>query len=445
MDLQERLSYLENVRDWQALVDELEKGIAGASQNAQKAAYHLQLGRVLETKFLSGVKALKHFQDAYKMNPALLESLEAARMIYWDLGKLNMVQKLLDLELKAVQGAEASVLLLELGDVLCDLGDYDKATATYARSLAASGGANKDASASLEDVQAESGSWQELVGQLLRAAHEVGDGPVRSRMFLRAARIARRFAPDDMGEMLAKAYAADPTSKPTAALYEGAMTDQGQGEILEATQTELLMGLADRKARAKLALLFGIRWVGRHQNAEVGTRFLEEALKLDPSMEGAFNFLRDAYGKKGGDWNRVMTLAEEAVAQSSENGEATFLLAQTATIAWRELGDLMRARSVFERLSSYMPEHPQLRAFEAQIGEAVGSKDGKPAAFVPEAAVAPSGVPTPRTLAATAPVVHERPTAPPPQTASADVEIEVAVSVESVAPPAPEPTPMPAI
>ena len=32
MDLQERLTHLENVRDWQGLVDELEKGIqAGAS------------------------------------------------------------------------------------------------------------------------------------------------------------------------------------------------------------------------------------------------------------------------------------------------------------------------------------------------------------------------------------------------------------------------------
>ncbi len=47
------------------------------------------------------MKALKHFQDAYKLNPALIESLEAARSVYWDLGKLNMVQKLLELELKA--------------------------------------------------------------------------------------------------------------------------------------------------------------------------------------------------------------------------------------------------------------------------------------------------------------------------------------------------------
>src|SRR5215469_11263633 len=114
MDLEERLSYLENVRDWQSLVEELEKGIASSAANAAKAQFHLKLGRVLETKFLSGVKALKHFQDAYKLNPALIESLEAARYVYWSLGKLNMVQKLLELELRTQkEGSVASELLLE--------------------------------------------------------------------------------------------------------------------------------------------------------------------------------------------------------------------------------------------------------------------------------------------------------------------------------------------
>ena len=120
MDLQTRISQLEANRDWQGLIEELEKGISGSGQNVAKAAFHLRLGRVLDTKFLLGVKALKHFQDAYKLNPQLVESLGAARGIYWDLGKLNMVQKLFELELKAIspQGMPASILLCELGDVL---------------------------------------------------------------------------------------------------------------------------------------------------------------------------------------------------------------------------------------------------------------------------------------------------------------------------------------
>ena len=95
MDLQEQISFFERNRDWQGLVEELEKGLSGSTQNAIKASIHLKLGRVLETKFLQSVKALKHFQDAYKLNPALIEALEEARLIYWDLGKTGMVQKLL--------------------------------------------------------------------------------------------------------------------------------------------------------------------------------------------------------------------------------------------------------------------------------------------------------------------------------------------------------------
>ena len=219
MDLQERFSYLETVRDWQSLVEELEKGIAGGdSSNASKAQYHLRLGRVLETKFLAGVKALKHFQDAYKLNPALIESLENARAIYWDLGKLNMVQKLCELELKSVKdNLRASGLLLELGDVLQDQGDYDKATSTYAKAVATGGGSNQEASACLEDVQAESGSWQGHVSALEKQAADAINPALRSRLFLRAARIARRFAPEAVEGLLEKAYRADPTSKQSAA------------------------------------------------------------------------------------------------------------------------------------------------------------------------------------------------------------------------------------
>ncbi|MEO5731223.1 MAG: hypothetical protein ABI134_18410, partial [Byssovorax sp.] len=146
MDLAQRLNHLESVRDWQGLAEELERAITAETAAAIKASYHLKLGRVLEDKFLLAVKALKHFQDAFKLNPALIEALQQARAIYWDLGKTNMVQKLLELELKSAQdGQAATALLLELGDVLTDLGDYEKATSTYARALASSDGASEAA------------------------------------------------------------------------------------------------------------------------------------------------------------------------------------------------------------------------------------------------------------------------------------------------------------
>jgi tetratricopeptide (TPR) repeat protein len=448
MELEERLSYLENVRDWQSLVEELEKGIASPAANPAKAQYHLKLGRVLETKFLSGVKALKHFQDAYKLNPALTESLEAARNVYWDLGKLNMVQKLLELELKAgASDTHASELLRELGDVLCDQGDWEKAAATYARSIGMAGGKNAEASACLADVQLEAATWQEHLAGLLRASNEASDPVVRARVLLRASRVARRFAPQEAEGMLARAYAADAANRQAAALYEGLLAEQGRFDALEQSQQQILQQLSgDRKRRARLALAFGTRWVLRHQNIDVGARFLEEALRLDWEHDGAFFFLREAYGKKGGDWDRVLSIAEEAATRADDGG-STFLLAQAGTIAWRQLGNLIRARLSFERLSAVSPEHPQLRAFEAQIGETlkpartarpndgVGAIAAAAPALQPaiaranDVAVPASEVPTPR--------------APLPMESAPPAPVPVVVVPEATAP-APEPLPPPA-
>ena len=392
MELEERLSYLENVRDWQTLVEELEKGIASSSGGPAKAQFHLKLGRILETKFLAGVKALKHFQDAYKLNPGLTESLEAARSIYWDLGKLNMVQKLLELELKAgADGPQAGPLLLELGDVLSDEGEWEKSAAAYARSLGTSGGRDPEASACLADVQLQATTWQEHLAGLLRSANQEAEPGAKARRLLRASRIARRFAPDEVEGLLARAYATQASNRQIAALFEGLLVEHGRQDALEQAQRQILQQTTDRRERARLALGFGIRWVLRHQNVEIGARLLEEALKLDPDNEGAFFFLREAYGRKGGDWDRVLTLAEEAAVRA-EDGNNSFLLAQAGTIAWRQLGNLIRARTSFERLSAVAPEHPQLRAFEAQIGEMVKPA---PSAKVNDTAAKPAPAPAP--------------------------------------------------
>jgi tetratricopeptide (TPR) repeat protein len=409
MDLEERLSYLENVRDWQGLVEELEKGVASSASPTEKAGFHLKLGRVLEGKFLAGVKALKHFQDAYKLNPALTESLEAARNVYWGLGKLNMVQKLLELELKAApNGKAASALLLELGDVLCDEGKWDDATATYAKALGATSGNNAEATARLTDLQVDAGTWHDHLNVLVHEAN--GDATVaeKGRVLMRAVRVARRFSAEEAEGMLARAYAADPSDKQVSALYETILSEQGRFSVLEQAQQQALQQVADRRLRGALALVFGTRWVVRHQNLEIGTRLLEEAFKLDPENEGAFFFLTEVYGKKGGDWDRVLTLAEEA-ATRGDGANVAFVLAQAGTIAWRRLGNLMRARASFERLGAVAPDHPQLRAFEAQIGETL-----KPAVRSAQAADGAPAVPdvTPRAAETTSSHDDERARAP---------------------------------
>jgi tetratricopeptide (TPR) repeat protein len=465
MDLEQRLKQLSGFHDWHAVAEALEQGIGGAADATSKAQLHLRLGRVLRSRFLAGVRALKHFQDAYKLNPALIEALSEARGIYWDLGKLNMVQKLLELELKAApESPERSALFRELGDVLCDLGDYERATESYAKALQSANGAPGDIPQLLEDVQVGEAEWQERALGILDLAALAATPAEKASLLLRASRLARRFAPEEVEAILAQAYAADPSDRRVAATYEGMLVEGGRTEAILETQRAALNELEDPEVKARAAYLFGSRWALRHQNVELGAQLVEEALRLDPSIEEAFTFLRDVHGVRGSDWERLIALADELGDRSALGERGAHLLAQAGLIAWKERGDLIRAKKLFERLAQVSNAHPALRAFEAQIGQSLSSPPAEdsaaePAAAEPqrsrkskrpkgeartetpsEPAAAPvtSLSPEPLTLPAPAGSEEDQATMYPPKPEA------VAAPVEEAPPPAPEVTPEPA-
>jgi len=407
MDMQQRVKQLEVVHDWQGVLEELEKAIATESQPSNKAHLHLQIGRLLDGKFLQSVKALKHFQDAFKLQPALVEALADARRIYWRLGKLNMVQKLLDLELKVEsEPARVAELLLEMGDVLSDEGDYERAMSTYARALGASKGNNAEASACLEDVQIDTGGWQDRVAFLLRTAHEAAEPSEKARLFLRAGRIVKRFAPDEMEGMLAQAFRADPTNIQVLTLLEALLVEADRTDEIAALQRSVLDATEGADRRAELAFLFGLRWATRHQNLDLGAKLAQEALSYDPDNEAAFLFLREVYGTRDGAWEQVVELATKAFEQARQPGSRTFLLSQLGLINWQKLGNMLEAQRAFEQLASFADGHPSLVAFEAQIGQSLK----------------PVPVSAPAEISPVPPLVSAD--------AEADVQVEVGESVE---------------
>src|SRR3954471_3511112 len=404
MDLEQRLKQLESHHDWHGIVEALEQGLGSTQDATLKADIHLRLGRVLHTQFLQGVRALKHFQDAYKLNPALFDALSEARAIYWELGKLNMVQKLLELQLKSAPDARVKrALFRELGDVLCDVGEYERAAEAYAKALQNAEGKPGDIGERLLDAQVGAAEWQERIASLLREAHAATTPQDKSEIFLRAARIARRFAPGEYEGILAQAYSVDPASASAAALYEGLLVDAQRTETILETQRESLKRLEAPAAKADASFRFGARWALRHQNLEVGSQFLEEALRLDPSREPAFMFFKDAYGVRGGDWERVIRLADELSDRAGVSEAASYLLASGGLLAWKERGDLIRARKFFERLSRVEPAHPALKAFEAQIGEQIAGAPSSRAVDPPAVSAQPVAV-EPAPVSAPAPV-----------------------------------------
>ena len=413
MDLEQHLNHLEAHRDWQGVAETLEQAIASAGDATAKAGLHLRLGRVLHGQFLQGVKALKHFQDAYKLNPALLDALVEARTVYAELGKLNMVQKLLELQLKATQDPVAgSELLCELGNVLLDQEQYDRASEVYAQAVELSG--SERASALLDDANVSEADWQDRMGLLLRSAHESTDAVEKSDAFLRAARIVRRFAPGDAEGILEQAYVSWPMGLAAASQYEGMLVDAERTERIYEVQQGVIASQSEAPEQAAIAHHYGARWAMRHQNHEVAAPLLEQALRLDPSLDSAFLYLRDTYGARQGDWSRVVSLVDELAPSVNDAGTMGVLLAGAGLVMWRELGDLLGARQYFERLAAVNREHPAVRAFEAQIGESLKPvEDGAPAEpvgiLVPQEAEGAEVSTEPEEAAGTTMAVEEEP------------------------------------
>lgn len=397
MDLEQRLSHLENHHDWNGIVETIEQVIETAPDSDTKANLHLRLGRVLQSEFLQGVKALKHFQDAYKLSPALVSALHEARAIYWEIGKLNMVQKLLEIELRsASDAAQVARLSQELGDVLCDLEAYDKAEAAYARAVE-SGGANKRQAKEfkelLGDLRVDAESWQERIAQLLRSAHGSSDGAIKAHYLLRASRLAKRFAPQEVEGMLSQAYLAQHDNTAVAALLESHLVENQRTDAIVQLQQSVLESLSNAEERVSALLRFGTRWALRHQNPEVAGQYLEIALRQDPRCIAALNYLREHAEVREGGYEGVLALAD-ALLEEGVSERTRDVCAVAGLIAWKDMADIGRARRYYESLARVDADHPSLKQFEMQLGTSLvesASSTGSSSGADDELAAAASG------------------------------------------------------
>jgi tetratricopeptide (TPR) repeat protein len=358
MDLDDRLRLLEGCHDWQGLVDALEEAISVEQEPAPKARLHLRVARVLAGPLMQGARALKHFQDAFKLDSSLTDALSEARAVYWQLGKLPMVRRLLELQIqRARTQAEASALLVELGDVATDQGDLAAASQSYERAVEIAGSDAVDANERLRDLRVEEADWQARVREIRESVARAAPAE-RADALVRAARLARRLAPNDVEALLREAYAADPTRDDAATLYEGLLVAQAREDSILQTQRGLLSSISDPERHADLALRFGSRWGYRHKKPQIAAQFVEETLRHQPDNEAAFAFLRDVYGTHLGDWSKVVGLADELGSRVG-GSHAAFFLANAAAVA-QELGDVERARGYYARLAEVAPQHTAL-------------------------------------------------------------------------------------
>lgn len=366
MSTQKRIAECESAQDYLAAREQLESEVAQEATHEEKALLHLRLGHLLRGEFLEGVTALKHFQDSYKLDNSRLDAIAAARSVYRELGRLPLVQKLLNIEIQhssdSSEGAVAQ-LYCELGDVLVDQGDAENAAEAYA--LALSSGA--DVSAQLEDVQVAEAEWETRVAELL---DEAGSEPTLSlSLLLRAVGIARRFDEETASALLERAYRLDPRDERVASLFEGIFVSSERGEELVELQEELLK---ERPDADELVYVFGYRWAQRHF-VDAAAPFLERAVRLQPERHAPITFLQSLNRADPERSSRLVQLADEVSSGPGGDASLSYLLASAGLVALRDLNSINQAKKFFDRLAAVAPGHPALVEFHEHVAQSTAS------------------------------------------------------------------------
>ncbi|HKE19803.1 MAG TPA: tetratricopeptide repeat protein, partial [Kofleriaceae bacterium] len=419
---------LRRSRDWPSAIDELEREAEGIKSERERSELLFEIGNLTEEVIPERDRALALYQRAWKLFPENIKALTRARQIYRELGRLEMVAKVGELELKVRERDRAAVSELAglVGESLLDCGQREKALPLLQLALEADPDSLrvKDALAAAEY---DPDDWIDAVERLSNDAPRF-DTITAARMLLRAARIVHLETPEDAlyEKLLRQVLVNDPQNEPANFLYESLLSRTARWDDLEKHHLDRAIAVAEDSARAGLYRQFALEWVQRFKDRERGARFFAKAIEMSaqngaihmPSMVAGFSLVREAFGARA-DWQQILTLADVALARAMPDEQRLFVAIEAGLVAWRELKDIERARAYFGVASHIDPGTPHLIDFEseagpARAGAAAAAVSAVPAIAPAAAATAPAAAPaapTPRAAPAPAPAARIAPAA----------------------------------
>lgn len=384
MQLREKVAKrLRSARNWAGLLEDLEKETERIEGKENKAAALFELGELCEEFFLRKDRAMAHYQQAFKQNPQQTRALTRARLIYREMGNLEMVATLLGLEIKVSSDPERKKEAERLlGEILLDARERDRAM-PHLQNAARHWPDDSEVADALAACSYDREDWLGEAERLMDSARRLQntDPHMASRVWLRAARIFHIEARSDpqFEECLRAVVALQPQHEMANFLLEKILAEQGRFDEIIALQDKRIDGLTGDQAKIDLAKKIGNMWLLRWKDRERAARFYGRALtftyrgaveagKVLPGHLAAFSLLRDILVPKG-EWAQLFNYAELGTFAPMNDEERGALMVQAARAAWRDAGDPARAKAYYAEVQRVYPEHEELQNYIAEYGD----------------------------------------------------------------------------
>jgi len=223
----------DEARVWQARVESLVKEAKARAGDPSAATLWFEAGRIYESALLSLRDAAQHYQEAHKADPTFLPVVHAARRLFAQLGKWQMVVVLIDEELK-LPGAPKAALLFEKGRIHeTKLGKPDVAQTLYRDALAFDASYAPAVLALTRHLTATNDA-KGVIDVLARASQATTQARQKSELLVERARIEDALLKNPTGALAVfeEARALDPQNRATLDALRRLYATTGQEEKL---------------------------------------------------------------------------------------------------------------------------------------------------------------------------------------------------------------------
>ena len=388
-------SRLTEVTEWNGVIDESESQASSAGTPQAQSAAFFQLAQACEGIFLDKARAMTFYQTAVKRDRENLFALQQARSIYQHMANLEMVTKLMALELRANKDPNrAPALNYAYGRALLNLRQVDNAR-PYLEAAASAESRNQEYQDRFQETLYDRSKWQfalqNIYNQLIAltgqndplAANVENAGHTLSTLFLRAGRMLQQEAPEDQRllPLVFKALDADPLNEEAGYIAETMLAAGGHLQHIQKLQDRRAALVQAPEQKVALLRQFALIWQVRLNNADMASYFYRQALEYAYSLGGAT--LKD---DQGGDWHLgafyllkktaertgssdgLVELGARGLAVITDPVDAALIALVTGEIAWKLRQDVDTARSLLGWAANVAAKHPLVREFTASHG-----------------------------------------------------------------------------
>lgn len=278
--------------NWKDFALHLEEQAETLQDAQKKNSIHMEVARIWDEKFLDKRRAVLHYQKAFKADGKDIDALGSARRLYWEVGRLKTIERLVELQAELVSEPEILLSLYrEVALAMLVLGDRDKTLQACAHCSEQAKG-DPWAEAIVSDLKVGDG-WAEAAREFEEDAKS-GNNPAENYFRVALLHLNGGAPTDTIVGYLRKSVIADPGFFPALLAYEQVVVENSGKDGLEDAYGQLLDAVS-KDHRDELKYAIGIGWIARHSRPDLALGHLRSVFRHNPNYPGLLGFLGETY------------------------------------------------------------------------------------------------------------------------------------------------------